>query len=176
VNWTQLLKTEAEGVYGATFGLLNKVDPNSLGWKPGSGGNWMTVGQLLMHLSSSCGGGCKGFVTGDWGLPPGVKMTDGPPEEMLPPAEKMPAIGSVEEAKKLLAEDKALALQMIAKAGEADLDNKKMAAPWAPGMEFPLGFQLHQMVRHLDEHKAQLFYYLKLQGKPVNTGDLWGMG
>ncbi len=43
-------------------------------------------------------------------------------------------------------------------------------------MEFPLGFQLHQMVRHLDEHKAQLFYYLKLQGKPVNTGDLWGMG
>ena len=30
-------------------------------------------------------------------------------------------------------------------------------------------------VDHLKEHKAQLFYYLKLQGKPVHTGNLWGM-
>ena len=176
MNWTQLLKTEAEGVYAATSGLLNKVDPKGLDWKPAGGSNWMTVGQLLKHLCESCGGGCKGFVTGDWGLPPGVKMSDIPPEEMLPPAEKMAGIGSLEEAKKLLAEDKALALRMIAQAGEADLDNKKIAAPWEPGAEFPLGFQLHQMVRHLDMHKSQLFYYLKLQGKAVNTGDLWGMG
>jgi hypothetical protein len=28
---------------------------------------------------------------------------------------------------------------------------------------------------HLAQHKGQLFYYLKLQGKPVNTTDLWGM-
>jgi hypothetical protein len=176
VNWTQLLKGEVEGVYAAAFGLLNKVDPHNLDWKPASGSNWMSVGQLLKHLAESCGGGCKGFVTGDWGLPPGVKMTDIPPEEMLPPAEKMSAIGSVEEAKKLLAADKALALKMIHQAGEKDLENKKLAAPWAPGAEFPVGWQLHQMVRHLDLHKSQLFYYLKLQGKPVNTGDLWGMG
>jgi hypothetical protein len=31
------------------------------------------------------------------------------------------------------------------------------------------------MLGHLTQHKGQLFYYLKLQGKPVNTGDLWGM-
>jgi hypothetical protein len=31
------------------------------------------------------------------------------------------------------------------------------------------------MVTHLDVHKSQLFYYLKLQGKPVNTAHLWGM-
>jgi hypothetical protein len=49
-----------------------------------------------------------------------------------------------------------------------------MAAPWAPGREFVLGWHLLQMVRHLDLHKAQLFYYLKLQGESVNTGDLWG--
>ena len=176
MTWTQLLKDEIEDVYAAAFGLLNKVDPQTLDWKPASGSNWMTVGQLLKHLSEACGGACKGFVTGDWGLPPGVKMTDIPPEEMLPPAEKMAKIGSVEEAKKLLAEDKALALKMIAQAGEKDLENKKLAAPWAPGAEFSLGWQLHQMVRHLDLHKSQLFYYLKLQGKAVNTGDLWGMG
>jgi uncharacterized damage-inducible protein DinB len=30
------------------------------------------------------------------------------------------------------------------------------------------------MVEHLNQHKGQLFYYLKLQGKPVKTPDLWG--
>lgn len=103
-----------------------------------------------------------------------MKIEDIPPEEMLPPAEKLPGIGSVAEAKNLLSEDKAAALQMIDGVGEADLANKKAAAPWAPGHEYPLGWHLHQMVHHLDRHKAQLFYYLKLQGKPVNTADLWG--
>jgi len=34
---------------------------------------------------------------------------------------------------------------------------------------------LNAMIGHLATHKAQLFYYLKLQGKPVNTGHLWGV-
>ena len=29
------------------------------------------------------------------------------------------------------------------------------------------------MIWHLGQHKAQLFYYLKLQGKNVNTMNLW---
>jgi hypothetical protein len=81
---------------------------------------------------------------------------------------------SVDEAKRLLAEDKVLALQMIDQAGEKDLAGHEIAAPWAPGVRLPLGQQLLQMVQHLDRHKSQLFYYLKLQGKPVNTKDLWG--
>ncbi len=173
MNWTELLKSEIESTYASAGRLLDKVDPNNLNWKPATGSNWMTVGQLLMHISSACGAPCKGFVTGDWGLPPGVKMEDVPPEEMLPPAEKMPGIGTVAEAKKLLAEDKALALRMIDQAGEQSLSNRKLAAPWAPGLELPLGRHLMSMVQHLDKHKGQLFYYLKLQGKPVNTGDLW---
>ena len=174
MNWTELLKTEIESTYTATARLLDKVDPATLNWKPESGSNWMSVGQLLKHITNACGGGCKGFVTGDWGLPPGIKFEDIPPEEMLPPADKLPTIESVEQAKKLLAEDKALALQMIDQTSEEDLVNRKLAAPWAPGSEHPLGWHLHQMIQHLDRHKAQLFYYLKLQGKPVNTPDLWG--
>ena len=163
-----------ENTYSTTEGLLAKVDPRSLAWKPESGVNWMTVGQLLKHISNGCGAACKGFVTGDWGLPPGMKFEDLPPEEMLPPAEKLPAIGSVEEAQKLLAEDKALALEMIEQAGENDLATKQIAAPWSPGVELVLGHQFLNMVQHLDRHKSQLFYYLKLQGRPVNTVDLWG--
>ena len=174
MNWTQLLKSEIETTYKTTGSLLDKVDPDGLDWKPGSGSNWMTVGQLLKHISEGCGAACKAFVTGDWGLPPGVKVEDLSPEEMLPPAEKLPTIGSVDEAKKLLSDDRALAIQMVERAGENDLTNKQMAAPWAPGVEYALGRHLLQMVQHLKRHKSQLFYYLKLQGKPVNTADLWG--
>ena len=174
MNWTQLLKNEIESAYTTTGRLLDRVDPDSLDWKPKSGDNWMTVGQLLKHIANACGAGCKGFVTGDWGLPAGVKMEDLPPEEMLPPAEKLPGIASVEEARKLLSEDKTLALGMIDQAGEDDLADREVAAPWAPGVKLALGRHLLQMVQHLDRHKSQLFYYLKLQGQPVNTGDLWG--
>ena len=174
VNWTQLLKSEIETAYATTARLLDKVDPDRLDWKPESGDNWMTVGQLLAHITNACGAGCKGFVTGDWGLPAGTKLEDLSPEEMLPPAEKMPAIESVESARKLLSEDKIIALQMIDQAGEDDLANRAVAAPWAPGVAFALGRYLLQMIQHLDRHKSQLFYYLKLQGKPVNTADLWG--
>jgi uncharacterized damage-inducible protein DinB len=174
MNWTDLLKSEVERAYTTTVKLLDKVDANTLDWKPASGHNWMTVGQLLKHISNACGTGCKGFVSGDWGLPPGMKLEDLPAEEMLPPAEKMPGIGSVEEAKRLLAEDKRLALQMIEQAGEKDLAGQEITAPWAPGVGLPLGQQLLQMIQHLERHKSQLFYYLKLQDKPVNTEDLWG--
>ncbi len=174
MNWTQLLKSEIENTYATTAGLLDKVDPESLGWKPASGCNWMTVGQLLKHISDGCGAGCKAFITGDWGLPPGKKLEDLLPEEMLPPAEKLPAIESVEEAKKLLAEDKVIALRIIDEVGESELEGRELAAPWAPAVQLPLGRHFLQMVQHLDRHKSQLFYYLKLQGKPVNTADLWG--
>jgi len=174
MNWTQFLKSEIETTYTTTAGLLDKVDRGSLNWKPQSGDNWMTVGQLLRHITNACGAGCKGFLSGDWGLPEGKKLEDLSPEEMMPPAEKLPSIESVQEAKKLLFEDKTLALQMIDRAGENDLANKAITAPWAPNKEFILGWHLLQMVRHLDRHKDQLFYYLKLQGKPVTTVDLWG--
>ena len=174
MKWTELLKSEIETSYRTTEKLLDKVDPNSLQWKPATGPNWMTMGQLLMHISNGCGVGCKGFVTGDWGLPEGKKLEDLSPEEMMPPAEKMPAIESVEQAKNLLAEDKALALEMIDRAGESDLENRKFAAPWEPSNTMPLGRHLLMMIQHLERHKGQLFYYLKLQGKPVDTRDLWG--
>ncbi|MBN2443156.1 MAG: hypothetical protein JXJ04_17480 [Spirochaetales bacterium] len=57
---------------------------------------------------------------------------------------------------------------------EDDPTNKPAAAP-RDSKKLILGYRLLQMVDHLKQHKSQLFSYLKLQGKPVNTGDLWGM-
>jgi uncharacterized damage-inducible protein DinB len=80
----------------------------------------------------------------------------------------------VAEAKRLLQRDRQLALDMLAACSEEDLAHKPAPAPWDP-TEMVLGRRLLQMVDHLKQHKGQLFYYLKLQGKPVGTGDLWGM-
>lgn len=174
MNWSEFLKKEMEITYGTTARLLDKVDPNSLSWKPATGSNWMTVGQLLKHITNACGAGCKGFVSGDWGLPAGKKIEDLSPEENLPPAEKLPDVESVSVAKKLLEEDHSVAAQMMDQVSEHDLANKEIVAPWARGTSMPLGLHLLRMIQHLDRHKSQLYYYLKLQGKPVDTTDLWG--
>jgi hypothetical protein len=174
MNWTDLLTGEFTAVYSTAEALLDKVDAARLDWKPPAGSNWMTVAQLLRHLGEACGAGCRAFLTGDWGLPPGVKMEDIPPEEMLPPAEKLPAVTTLDEARRLLAADKALAFEALAQAAKENLGTQVLDAPWAPGKPHPLGWHFLQMAAHLGHHKSQLFYYLKLQGVPVNTADLWG--
>ncbi len=174
MNCMQLLTQENDITYTTTQKRMDRVDPDSLAWKPGSGQNWMTMGQLRMHIANACGAGCKGFVTGDGRIPAGKKAEDLSPEEMMPPAEMLSTIPTVEKAKRPLAKDKSVALKMIEQAGENELAHREIAALWAPGKTLALGFHLLKMIRHLGRHEGQLFYYLKLQGKPVNTVDLWG--
>jgi uncharacterized damage-inducible protein DinB len=174
IMWKELLERELEYNYKVTEDLLDLVKDSELNWKPSSGLNWMTMGQLLHHLTNACGACFKGFVTGDWGMPEGMDVENLTPEQMLPPAEAMPSVKSVAEVKILLAEDRKTALQILSECNEEKLANETASAPWDP-REMILGHRLLQMVNHLTQHKSQLFYYLKLQGKPVNTGNLWGM-
>ena len=169
MDWSELIRSQIEGAYHAASGLVKMVEPQMLGWKPPTGSNWMTVGQLIEHMTIACGTCVRGFVTGEWGMPAGAEEGD-----MLPGAEKMPTAKSVGEVLEKLARDRELALEMVAKAGEKDLSGKKVPAPWDP-TERLLGQQVLFMVEHLSTHKAQLFYYLKLLGKPVHTGHLYGM-
>jgi hypothetical protein len=173
MSWMNLLQREIESSYKITEGLFDLADDRMLVWKPATGSNWMTMGQLIRHLTEGCGSAFSGLITGDWGLPPGVDMNNLSPEEMLPPAEKLPTIESVAEAKKLLKEDKSKALKALALCDETRLLTQKAPVPWDPS-EMVLGHRLLQMIDHLKQHKGQLFYYLKLQGKLVNTGHLWG--
>jgi len=86
----------------------------------------------------------------------------------------MPSVTSVAQAKEELAADKAVALAMVEEAGEQRLANDPCPAPWDPSPVL-LGQRMLGMVGHLVHHKSQLFYYLKLQGKPVDTHTLYGM-
>ena len=171
MNWTELLKAEIQSAYTTTDKLLALVDDDALEWKPSTGRNWMTTGQLLRHITEGCGVAFRAFITGDWGLPEGTDISE---MTQLPPAEKLPTLESVAEARRLLEQDKQLAFEMLASRGDQELARDKAPAPWDP-TEMVLGHRLLQMVDHLKQHKGQLFYYLKLQGKPVSTGDLWGM-
>ena len=172
MNWTEVLEERVETEYEATLGLLDLVDEDGIEWKPETGSHWMTTGQLLLHLTQACGTPCRGYVTGDWGLPEDMSWEEMFPESRLPTADELPAIATVAEAREELAADKQLTLDMIAEAGEDALANKQVAAPWETTPQV-LGSMLLSMVAHLAHHKAQLFYYLKLQGKPVHTGHLW---
>jgi hypothetical protein len=177
MNWTELVTRQIAEGYKATDGLMSLVNDAELDWKPATGKNWMTTGQLLHHLTNACGFCCRGFATGDWGMPEGSpEMRDLPPEQMLPPAESLPAVTSVAEARRLLEADRVLALEVLINAGEERLDGELVAAPWDPAdHKRSLGEQMLSMVGHLQTHKAQLFYYLKLQGRDVNTMHLFGM-
>ncbi len=174
MNWTELLNAEIEEAYHATDGLIDMVDDASLGWTPESGANWMSTGQLLKHLPTACGFCMRGLVTGDWGMPEGESVDDLSPDDMLPSVDRLPSADSVAQTRAEFAADKALALAMVAEAGEERLANEPCPAPWDPSPVL-LGRRMLSMVGHLTHHKAQLFYYLKLQGKSVSTHELYGM-
>jgi len=174
MNWRQLLIDEIGYGYAVADKVMALVDDTTLDWKPETGTNWMTTGQLIKHLATCCGPTFRGFVTGDWRMPEDFDPKDMKPEDMLLPAEAMPAIDSVAAARKELADDKKLTLEMLEKVPDEDLDTKPAPAPWDP-RPMILGHRLLSMVLHVMQHKGQLYYYLKLQGNPVKTGDLWGM-
>lgn len=175
ITLMDVLLEEAEVTYAITEKLFRRVADSELSWKPTTGKNWMTVGQLLMHCASfGCGKAVQGFVKGDWGTPEGIKPEDLDAEQHVPPAAALPSVESVEQALELLANDRKLALQCIGEVEEAKLLAERLTAPWG-GPEFSLFQHLLLMIAHLAQHKGQLFYYLKLMGKDLNTGDLWGV-
>ncbi len=169
----EVLRQDAEVAYSTTEALVKRVPVDALAWKPATGSNWMTVAQLLMHCTNACGMGINAFLTGDWGLPEGVRFEDLKPDDALPPASKMPAIGSIEETLRLLAVDRELARRSLGKVAEAKLIGERYPAPWG-GPAITLFQHLESMIHHLGQHKGQLYYYLKLMGQEVNTADLWG--
>lgn len=170
----QVLFEEAEANYSIAKKLFRRVSDHELSWTPAAGGNWMSMGQLLMHCASyGCGKAIQGFVKGDWGVPESSGTDALTSEDHVPPVAALPSVVSVEQALELLASDRSLAVSCIEAADEGKLLNPRVSAPWG-GPEVPLFQHLLHMIDHLAQHKGQLFYYLKLMGKNVDTSDLWG--
>jgi len=157
MSWKAILIEQVKDAYRSAEGLLELVENEQLGWKPETGENWMTTGQLLNHMADACGSMFKCFITGAWEFEEGLG-----------------AVETVAEGKDKLVADKTLALELLEALSEDDLTKRMVQAPWEKEAR-PLGYSLSQMVSHLDVHKSQLFYYLKLTGNDVNTAHMWGM-
>jgi DinB superfamily len=175
ITLKQVLLEDARATYLITERLFHRVVNSELLWKPTTGRNWMTVGQLLMHCANfGCGKAIRGFVKGDWDLPKGIDSRDLDVTQHVPAVGALPSVESVEQALDLLGNDRRLALSCIREVEETELLVKRIIAPWG-GSALSLFQQLALMIAHLAQHKGQLFYYLKLMDKDLNTSDLWGV-
>jgi len=174
MKWKELLSDEIIYTYGVTDHLMSLIKDDELDWKPDHGHNWMSMGQLLMHMSDACGSTFDGLINGEWDIREEFSINELDVKQIFPSANLLPSANSVHDARKLLDNDKKLALKSLKKCSEEDLSGKFAPAPWTR-TPMILGQRLLHMIYHLNQHKTQLFYYLKLTGRQINTCDLYGM-
>lgn len=142
--------------------LIGMVPADKLSWKPGP--TFMNLGQLICHLSDGVGVGLETMLSGKW-----------PPMEEMDTAmklENLPSCG-VQEALSKLAKDSRILRASLDGISEADFTNRVVSVPW--GWNAKLEIMAVHFLGHFNNHKMQLFTYLKLLGLPVNTESLYGV-
>jgi uncharacterized damage-inducible protein DinB len=142
--------------------LISMVPADKLNWKPGP--TFMSVGQVLCHLSDGFGGGFDMLLSGKW--PSMEEMGEGMKLENLPSCSPQEALDKLEKDKKILRE-------VLDGLSAEDFTNKVVSVPW--GMTAKVERMAISFLEHFTNHKMQLFTYLKLLGLPVNTETLYGM-
>jgi uncharacterized damage-inducible protein DinB len=148
------------GNYGPAEKLIGMVPADKLNWKPGPG--FMSVGQVICHLSDGLGGGLEMLVSGKW--PSMEEMEVGMKLENLPSCSPQEALNKLEKDKKTLR-------QVLDGMSEDDFTNKVVSVPW--GWKAKMELMGIHFLEHFTNHKMQLFTYLKLLGLPVNTETLY---
>ena len=148
--------------YGPAQKLIGMVPADKLNWRPGP--TFMSVGQLVCHLSDGLGGGFEMMVSGKW--PSMEEMEEGMKLENLPSCSAQEALDKLEKDKKVLR-------QVLHGMSEQDFTNKVFSVPW--GWKAKSERMAIDFLGHFTNHKMQLFTYLKLLGLPVNTETLYGM-
>jgi hypothetical protein len=146
--------------YRPTESLIRMVPSDKLDWKPGP--SFMTLGQVLYHLSSGLGSDLQTLVSGKW--PTAEEMEKGMKVENLPACGPQEALGRLEK-------DKATLREVLAGISEEDFADKVVSVPW--GWKSKMERMALDFREHFSNHKMQLFTYLKLMGLPVNTQTLY---
>jgi hypothetical protein len=140
-------------------GLLAKAKNTDLNYRPRP--DMMSTGQVVYHLAEGLGEAIKMTVTNQW--PP---MTGG-----LPTIDQMKTVTSFDEASKMLDQDAVLTSNYLSTISEEQFANNVYTTPWgASGKLWRLALYY---LEHTQMHKMQLFQYLRIQGIPVNTMDLY---
>lgn len=142
--------------------LMGMAPADKLDWKPGP--TFMSIGQVLYHLSDGVGGGLEMLVSGKW--PPMEEMEAGMK------LENMPSCG-IQEALAKLEKDKTVLRSTLDGISEDDFTNRVVSVPWGWNAKFEM--MSLNFLGHFNNHKMQLFIYLKLLGLPVNSETLYGV-
>ena len=105
--------------YRPAESMLKMVPADKLEWNPGP--TFMTMGQLICHLSGGIGSELRMLVTGNWPAP----------EEMEKAMKQggMPTC-NVQEARAGLEKDKAVLREVLSGVSEEDFANKIVSVPW----------------------------------------------
>ena len=143
--------------------LIRMVPADKLDWRPGPA--FMSLGQLVNHLSEPIGDGLRCLITDQWPFTQ-EQMEEGMKLENLPSC-------NVEQALERLAKDRAMLREVLDGLSEEDFAEKSVSTPW--GWKGKLETTAILFREHFTNHKMQLFTYLKLLGFPVNTGTLYGV-
>ncbi len=141
--------------------MIAMIPADKLNWQPGP--TFMSIGQVIFHLSDGIGGGLETLLSGKW--PPMEEM------EVGMKLENMPSCG-VQEALSKLEKDKAILRATLDGVSEDDFTNRVVSVPWGWKAKFEI--MSVAFLGHFNNHKMQLFSYLKLLGLPVNTESLYG--
>lgn len=146
--------------YKPTITLIRMVPPGKLDWRPGP--TFMSLGQLIEHVSSGVGSDLRMLLTGNW--PTMEEMDKAGKLENLPSC-------SVDEALKKLEKDKTTLREVLDTVSDEDFAEKVVSVPW--GWTGKMERLVLLFREHFTNHKMQLFTYLKLLGLPVNTETLY---
>jgi hypothetical protein len=129
--------------------LIGMVPADKLNWKPGP--TFMSLGQVVAHLSDGLGGGFEMLLSGKW--PSSEEMEAGMKLENMPSSGVQEALAKLEKDRKVLR----AALDGIS---EADFTNRVLSVPW--GWKAKVEILGVSFLGHFNNHKMQLFTYLKL--------------
>ncbi len=147
--------------YRPAESLLKMVPVDKLDWKPGP--KFMTLGQVICHLSGGIGGELRMLITGSWPKP--AEMEESMKQGKMPSCTVPEALANLEKDKETLRE-------VLAGITEEDFANKIVSTPW--GWQSKMEQMALNFREHFTNHKMQLFTYLKLLGFPVDTNTLYG--
>jgi hypothetical protein len=140
--------------------LIKMAPLDKLGWKPGP--KFLSLGQVICHLSDGLGSGLQMLVSGKW--PTMQEMEEGMKVENMPSC-------TVPEALAKLEADKGILRETLTGISEQDFAHKVVSVPW--GMKGKMNRMAASFREHFTNHKMQLFTYLKLLGLPVDTNTLY---
>jgi hypothetical protein len=141
--------------------LIKMVPADKLDWRPQP--NFMSLAQVICHLSGGIGPELGCLYTGQWPFTP---------EQMQASMklENIPAC-TVEEALGKLEKDKTTLRDFLGTISEEEFTHKEVSTPW--GMKGKMERLALAFLEHFTNHKMQLFTYLKLLGLPVDTSTLY---